>query len=61
MKEKFILSLSFGNYLKADGGVDKAIKEYQELFNENGISYVHVSPVPPSGRLGKILDCCHNY
>lgn len=61
MKEKFILSLSFGNYLKADGGVDKAIKEYQELFNENGISYVHVSPVHPSGRLGKILDCCHNY
>lgn len=44
---KFIISLSFGNYLKADGGVDKAIFEYQQQFNQIGIAYIHISPVLP--------------
>lgn len=48
---KFIISLSFGNYLKGDGGVDKAINEYQTLFNEKKIDYIHISPVVPNGNI----------
>lgn len=52
---KYILSLSFGNYLKADGGVDKAITEYQNIFNKNGINYIHISPIVPNGKLKKLF------
>lgn len=47
MKNEIVISLSFGNYLKGDGGVDKAIREHQEMFNNAGVSYFHISPVSP--------------
>lgn len=54
--DKYIISLSFGNYLKADGGVDKAINEYQKIFNQKNIRYIHISPVVPEGKIKKIFE-----
>lgn len=52
---KYIISLSFGNYLKSDGGVDKAISDYQRMFNSKGIDYLHISPVLPNGILKSLF------
>lgn len=43
--KKFILSLSFGNYLKGDGGTDKVIAEHQKLYNQHQLSYIQIAPV----------------
>lgn len=45
---RMIVSISFGNYLKSDGGVDKAIWEYKNIYNSNQISYMHISPIIPN-------------
>ena len=42
---RYVLALSFGNYLKGDGGTDKVIAEHQRLFNNAGISYIQIAPV----------------
>ncbi len=60
MNNKYIISLSFGNYLKGDGGVDKAIREHQEMYNYYGISYVHISPFLPK-ILNKKAFCKANF
>jgi hypothetical protein len=43
--ETYVLSLSFGNYLKGDGGTDKVIAEHQRIMNQNSISYIQIAPV----------------
>lgn len=40
-----IVSFSFGNYLKADGGTDKLIAEHQKIFNSHGVSYIQIAPI----------------
>ena len=45
MKDSFVLSISFGNYLKGDGGTDKVIAEHQKMFNDANISYIQIAPL----------------
>ena len=43
--KKYILALSFGNYLKGDGGTDKVIAEHQKIFHSHLYSYVQLAPI----------------
>lgn len=45
MKEKFVLSIGFTQYLRDRGGMSKVIMEHQNLFNEAQVSYVHLFAV----------------
>lgn len=48
--------LSFGNYLKNDGGVDKIIAEQITMLNDNEVAVIQVSPVTlGTHRLGNAL------
>lgn len=49
--QQFVISLSFGNYLKSDGGVDKAISEQNKMFNEANISYLQIAPIGLENKL----------
>ena len=50
------LFLSFGNYLKNDGGVDKVIAEQITMLNKNNVAVIQVSPVTLGNyRLKNIL------
>ena len=49
--QQFVISLSFGNYLKSDGGVDKAISEQNKMFNEANISYLQKAPIGLENKL----------
>lgn len=42
--KQVIISISYGNYLKSNGGTDKVILEHQTFFNEAGISYIFLYP-----------------
>ena len=37
INNQYVLAVSYGNYLKADGGVDKVIAEHCQLFNNAGV------------------------
>lgn len=45
MREKFALSISYGNYIINHGGTDKVIREHEILFQEKGISYFFLFPI----------------
>ena len=45
MNNKYILSVSYGNYLYSVGGTDKVICAHQDMFNRNNISYVYIFPL----------------
>lgn len=42
--KQVIISISYGNYLKSNGGTDKVILEHQTFFNQNGVSYIFLYP-----------------
>jgi len=45
LREKpFVLALSQDNYLKVVGGVQLKIADQQREMNDNGLSYLHLSP-----------------
>ena len=41
LNRKYIISISYGNYLQSVGGVDKCILEQQIVANKKGYSYVY--------------------
>jgi len=49
--KNFILSISFGNFLKGNGGTDLAISEQMKIFNDKGISYVQIAPIKPGNDI----------
>lgn len=42
--KQIIFSISYGNYLKSNGGTDKVILEHQNFFNIDGFSYFFIYP-----------------
>lgn len=57
INNQYVLAVSYGNYLKADGGVDKVIAEHCQLFNNAGVSYIQIAPLKPGGISGMIFNC----
>lgn len=45
---RYVLSFSFGNYLKGDGGTDKVIAEHALIFSRKKVSYIQIAPVIPN-------------
>lgn len=43
--KRYVIALSFGNYLKKDGGTDKVIIEHSEILAKAGISYIQIAPI----------------
>lgn len=44
-KKRYVVALSFGNYLKKDGGTDKVMIEHAALLYRENVSYVQIAPV----------------
>ena len=59
--QQFVISLSFGNYLKSDGGVDKAISEQNKMFNEANISYLQIAPIGLEISCVFLVNTMENY
>ncbi len=48
----FVISVSYGNYLIQNGGTDKVIREHQEMFAREGVSYLFLFPVIRTIQIG---------
>lgn len=42
---RYVIALSFGNYLKKDGGTDKVMMEHADMLGRNNVSYIQIAPV----------------
>ena len=51
---KYIITISYGNYVCGKGGTDKVILSQQKIFNQNGYSVVHIYNVHGIGKYIKI-------
>ena len=49
--KRYILTVSYGDYTVGIGGTDKVILSQQKMFNENGISVLHISPLKNIGKI----------
>lgn len=45
MNSRYVLSISYGNYMLSVGGTDKVILTHQKMFAERNISYVFLFPL----------------
>ena len=43
--KKYIIAISYGNYMYSLGGTDKVVLEHQRMFEQNGISYLYIFPL----------------
>ncbi|WP_026497686.1 hypothetical protein [Butyrivibrio sp. WCD2001] len=42
---KYIITVSYGNYTKSNGGTDKVIFTHQKMLNDKGVSVIHLCPL----------------
>lgn len=51
MKKKYVISISYGNYLSGVGGTDKVIFEQNKILNKAGYDVVHLYPFCAFGHM----------
>ena len=45
INKQFVLTISYGDYTRGVGGTDKVILSQQKIFNQNGITNLHIYPI----------------
>lgn len=58
VNQKYVLSISYGDYTFGAGGTDRAIKAHQEMLNNEQFSYLYIYPLRRINNKIKIIENC---
>lgn len=58
MKKKYVIAISFANYLKDKTGISKVIMGHQQMYNQNNVSYVALFSVKKNLCHDRIMLFC---